>query len=60
MPDQFTPFWKWRVAKEGKPNNGLADGADGPREISKLELASGTFKLSIYASTGLFTNEMSR
>ncbi|TPX13733.1 uncharacterized protein E0L32_005936 [Thyridium curvatum] len=40
VPDQFTPFWKWRVAKEGKPNNGLADGADGPREMSKLELAS--------------------
>ncbi|KAF4461055.1 sarcosine oxidase [Fusarium albosuccineum] len=46
VPDQFTPAWKWRVAAQGKPNNGLSEGEDGPREMSKLEMASAQdFKL---------------
>ncbi|KAJ4186392.1 hypothetical protein NW755_007687 [Fusarium falciforme] len=40
VPDQFTPVWKWRVAQQGKPNNGLSEGEDGPREMSKLKMAS--------------------
>ncbi|KAL2673904.1 hypothetical protein Neosp_012348 [[Neocosmospora] mangrovei] len=40
VPDQFTSVWKWRVAQQGKPNNGLSEGEDGPREMSKLEMAS--------------------
>lgn len=42
VPDQFTPVWKWRVAQQGKLNNGLSEGEDGPREMSKLEMASST------------------
>ncbi|KAJ3456574.1 hypothetical protein MRS44_016597 [Fusarium solani] len=40
VPDQFTPVWKWRVVQQGKPNNGLSEGEDGPREMSKLKMAS--------------------
>ncbi|KAH6989671.1 FAD dependent oxidoreductase [Ilyonectria sp. MPI-CAGE-AT-0026] len=39
-PDQFTPLWKWRVAEGGKPNNGLSEGENGPREMSRFEMAS--------------------
>ncbi|KAJ0282603.1 hypothetical protein CBS470a_007733 [Colletotrichum nupharicola] len=46
IPDEFTPFWKWRVAKEGHDNNGLSEGEDGPREVSKVEMADrADFKL---------------
>ncbi|KAJ6171845.1 hypothetical protein N7470_000912 [Penicillium chermesinum] len=38
-PDRFTPLWKWRSVQEGKPCNGLEEGENGPREMSKLELA---------------------
>ncbi|KAH7131605.1 FAD dependent oxidoreductase [Dactylonectria estremocensis] len=47
LPDQFTSAWKWRVAEQGKPNNGLSEGEDGPREMSKLEMASGKFQTLI-------------
>lgn len=40
IPDQFTPLWKWRVADEGKDNNGLSEGEMGPREMSRLEMAA--------------------
>ncbi|KAK7419031.1 hypothetical protein QQX98_003533 [Neonectria punicea] len=40
VPDQFTPIWKWRVAEEGKENNGLSEGETGPRDISKLKMAN--------------------
>ncbi|KAJ5102233.1 hypothetical protein NUU61_004455 [Penicillium alfredii] len=39
VPDQFTSLWKWRVAKEGESNNGLSEGEDGPRELSRVVLA---------------------
>ncbi|KAJ0352115.1 hypothetical protein COL154_012655 [Colletotrichum chrysophilum] len=46
IPDEFTPFWEWRVAKEGHDNNGLSEGEDGPREVSKVEMADrADFKL---------------
>ncbi|KAJ0330534.1 hypothetical protein COL922a_012432 [Colletotrichum nupharicola] len=46
ISDEFTPFWKWRVAKEGHDNNGLSEGEDGPREVSKVEMADrADFKL---------------
>ncbi|KAJ4251820.1 hypothetical protein NW762_011117 [Fusarium torreyae] len=40
VPDHFTSAWKWRVAEQGKLNNGLSEGEHGPREMSKLEIAS--------------------
>ncbi|KAM5341440.1 hypothetical protein ACJ41O_014471 [Fusarium nematophilum] len=40
VPDQFSPVWKWRVVEEGKHNNGLSEGADGPREMSRLKMAN--------------------
>lgn len=39
VPDQFSPLWKWRVAEPGKPNNGLSEGENGPREMSRVEMA---------------------
>ncbi|KAJ5157919.1 uncharacterized protein N7482_009019 [Penicillium canariense] len=39
VPDQFTPMWKWRVAEEGKPSNGLLEGETGPRVLNKVQLA---------------------
>jgi len=39
VPDRFTPIWKWRTVEEGKSCNGLEEGEDGPREMSKLKLA---------------------
>ncbi|KAI5461693.1 FAD dependent oxidoreductase [Mariannaea sp. PMI_226] len=39
VPDQFATAWKWRVAEEGKPNNGLLEGETGPREMSRVEMA---------------------
>ncbi|KAL6408570.1 putative fad dependent oxidoreductase protein [Ilyonectria robusta] len=38
-PDQFTSVWKWRVAKPDQANNGLSEGENGPREMSRLEMA---------------------
>ena len=38
--DQFTPLWKWRVAKSGENNNGLGEGEDGPRNLSNVEMAA--------------------
>lgn len=32
-------LWKWRVAEDGKINNGLEEGEMGPREMSGLEMA---------------------
>ncbi|KAH8696216.1 FAD dependent oxidoreductase [Talaromyces proteolyticus] len=43
VPDQFTAAWKWRVAEEGKPNNGLLEGEEGPREMSRVEMADREF-----------------
>ncbi|KAG2413370.1 hypothetical protein HFD88_002559 [Aspergillus terreus] len=40
VSDQFTSSWTWRTAVQGKPNNGLSEGENGPREMSKLEMAS--------------------
>ncbi|KAJ5369570.1 hypothetical protein N7509_014182 [Penicillium cosmopolitanum] len=39
-PDRFTPLWKWRTVEEGKNCNGLEEGETGPRDMSKLKLAS--------------------
>ncbi|KAM0415763.1 hypothetical protein ACHAPT_013268 [Fusarium lateritium] len=38
--DQFSSLWKWRVVEEGKDNNGLSEGENGPREMSRLRLAT--------------------
>lgn len=43
VPDQFSPLWKWRVAEQGKPNNGLSEGEGGMRDMSKLQFADRTF-----------------
>ncbi|KAI8649199.1 DAO domain-containing protein [Fusarium keratoplasticum] len=40
VQDQFTSLWKWRVAEDGKDNNGLSEGESGPREMSRLRLAT--------------------
>ncbi|RSL78345.1 hypothetical protein CEP52_017639 [Fusarium oligoseptatum] len=39
VADQFTPLWKWRVAEEGKANNGLSEGEAGPRVLTKVRMA---------------------
>ncbi|RJE25190.1 FAD dependent oxidoreductase [Aspergillus sclerotialis] len=39
VPDQFTPLWKWRASVEGKSNNGLSEGEEGPREMNKIPMA---------------------
>ncbi|KIW17035.1 hypothetical protein PV08_04226 [Exophiala spinifera] len=39
IPDQFTDLWKWRVVEDGKICNGLEQGEDGPRELSKTQMA---------------------
>ncbi|KAF2167794.1 hypothetical protein M409DRAFT_65895 [Zasmidium cellare ATCC 36951] len=39
-PGAFTKIWKWRAVEEGKAANGLEEGEAGPREMSKLRLAS--------------------
>ncbi|KPM38583.1 hypothetical protein AK830_g8002 [Neonectria ditissima] len=45
-PDQFTRAWRWRVAEPGKANNGLCEGENGEREMSKIEMATAQdFKL---------------
>lgn len=41
--DQFTKLWKWRTAIDGELNNGLSEGENGPRALSKVELASRKF-----------------
>ncbi|KAL2114195.1 hypothetical protein VUR80DRAFT_122 [Thermomyces stellatus] len=47
-PDHLTEHWKWRAVEEGKPANGLEEGESGPREMSKLDLASPSdFKFTI-------------
>lgn len=51
VPDQFTTAWKWRVAEEGKPNNGLLEGETGPREMSRVEMADREY--FVYLSTCL-------
>lgn len=38
--DQFTTAWKWRVAEEGKDNNGLSEGEDGHRVLAKVKMAT--------------------
>jgi sarcosine oxidase/L-pipecolate oxidase len=43
VPDQFTNSWKWRVAEDGADANGLLQGQDGPREMSKIQMAEGTW-----------------
>ncbi|KAJ5155578.1 hypothetical protein N7492_008381 [Penicillium capsulatum] len=40
VKDDFSPLWKWRVAEEGKENNGLSEGETGPRVLSKVKMAS--------------------
>lgn len=35
----YAEMWKWRTAKEGRKNNGLEEGADGPRVLAKQEMA---------------------
>ena len=45
VPDQFTPLWKWRSSAEGKSNNGLSEGEDGPREMHKLAMADREYNL---------------
>lgn len=35
----FTSLWKWRTVEEGTPANGLEEGENGPREMSRLHLA---------------------
>lgn len=42
-PDQFTPVWKWRVAEDGSPNNGISEGEAGPRVLAKQLLAKRMF-----------------
>ncbi|KAJ5362208.1 hypothetical protein N7541_003052 [Penicillium brevicompactum] len=37
--DQFSPLWKWRVAEPGRSNNGISEGEDGPRALSRIEMA---------------------
>lgn len=39
-PNTFTDIWKWRAVEDGKAANGLEEGEAGPREMSKLKLAS--------------------
>ncbi|KAH7379943.1 FAD dependent oxidoreductase [Cadophora sp. MPI-SDFR-AT-0126] len=47
IPDQFTNAWKWRVAEDGKDNNGLSEGEDGHRVLAKAEMATrADFKFS--------------
>lgn len=41
--DQFTDLWKWRVAKDGQLNNGLSEGDQGPRVLSKVAMAERKF-----------------
>lgn len=43
-PDQFTSLWKWRVAELGESNNGLSEGENGPREMSRVEMATSECK----------------
>ncbi|KAL0943099.1 sarcosine oxidase [Colletotrichum truncatum] len=38
-PNVFTPIWKWRTAEKGKAANGIEEGENGPREMSKLKFA---------------------
>ena len=40
VSDEFSPLWKWRVAEGGKDNNGLSEGENGPRVMSKIKMAS--------------------
>lgn len=46
VADNFTPLWKWRIVGEGKASNGLEEGETGPREMSKLDLATRKFLFS--------------
>ncbi|PVH84076.1 FAD/NAD(P)-binding domain-containing protein [Cadophora sp. DSE1049] len=47
IPDQFTTAWNWRVAEEGKDNNGLSEGEEGHRVLAKVEMATrADFKFS--------------
>ncbi|KAJ2971409.1 hypothetical protein NQ176_g7703 [Zarea fungicola] len=39
VPDQFTAAWQWRVAEQGKPNNGILEGERGHREMSRVKMA---------------------
>ncbi|KIX07702.1 uncharacterized protein Z518_02356 [Rhinocladiella mackenziei CBS 650.93] len=39
VPDQFTQLWKWRAVGEGKESNGIGQGENGPREMSKFQMA---------------------
>ncbi|KAL7421622.1 hypothetical protein Q5752_003391 [Cryptotrichosporon argae] len=40
VPDEFTPFWRWRAVAPGAFANGLEEGEAGPRVLANQALAT--------------------